>query len=147
MDQQEALARHRKVLPKWLALYYSDPIELVSGEGRHVTDANGRQYLDFFGGILTTMTGYSVPEVVDAIREQALRMIHSSTLYLITPMIELAERIAELSGVEDAKVFFTTSGTEANDTALLLASCFRSSNNGVPVSLHGSPVARCGPSH
>lgn len=139
MDQQEVLVRHRKVLPKWLTLYYSDPIELVSGEGRYVTDSQGRRYLDFFGGILTTMTGYSVPEVVDAIRDQASKMIHSSTLYLITPMIELAERISELSGMKDAKVFFTTSGTEANDTALLLASCFRSSNNALAVrgSYHG----------
>ncbi len=139
MDQEQVLTRHRKVLPKWLTLYYSDPIELVSGEGRYVIDAQGRRYLDFFGGILTTMTGYSVPEVVDAIRDQASKMIHSSTLYLITPMIELAERIAGLSGIEDAKVFFTTSGTEANDTALLLASCFRSSNNVLAVrgSYHG----------
>ncbi len=139
MDHSEAFARHKKVLPKWLALYYSEPIELVSGSGCHVSDAEGNQYLDFFGGILTTMTGYAVPEVVDAIREQSSKMIHSSTLYLISPMIELAEQISQLSGIEDAKVFFTTSGTEANDTALLLASCYRSSNSVLAVrgSYHG----------
>ncbi|TAN23751.1 MAG: aspartate aminotransferase family protein [Actinomycetota bacterium] len=139
MDQSESFARHKKVIPKWLALYYSEPIELVSGNGRHVRDVDGKEYLDFFGGILTTMTGYGVPEVLDAITGQASRMIHSSTLYLISPMIELAEQISELSGIEEAKVFFTTSGTEANDTALLLASCFRSSNNVLAVrgSYHG----------
>ncbi len=139
MDQEEMLARHRRVLPKWLALYYSDPIELVSGHGCRVRDSAGREYLDFFGGILTTMTGHSVPEVVDALRQQAAKLIHSSTLYLITPMIELAEEISRLSGIPDAKVFFTTSGTEANDTALLLASCFRNSNNVFAVrgSYHG----------
>ncbi len=139
MDHSQAFARHKKVLPKWLSLYYSEPIELVSGSGCHVIDAEGRQYLDFFGGILTTMTGYAVPEVVDAIREQSSKMIHSSTLYLISPMIELAEQISELSGIEDAKVFFTTSGTEANDTALLLASCYRNSNSVLAVrgSYHG----------
>jgi 4-aminobutyrate aminotransferase len=57
----ELLARHRTVLPSWLALYYDDPIALVGGSGRRVVDAEGNEYLDFFGGILTTMTGYNVP--------------------------------------------------------------------------------------
>jgi 4-aminobutyrate aminotransferase len=124
----ELLSRHRKVMPNWVALYYDEPIELVSGEGRRVTDAEGATYLDFFGGILTTSTGYNVPEVVDAIRDQAGRILHTSTLYLIRPMIELAERIAELSTIPDAKVFFVNSGTEAVETALMLTCSVRSSN-------------------
>ncbi len=122
------LERHRKVLPSWLALYYEDPLELVSGKGCVVTDSEGRDYLDFFGGILTTMTGHSVPEVVEAIREQAGRMLHSSTLYLIRPMVELAEKIAASSTVPDAKVFFVSSGTEANEAALLFCCTARRSN-------------------
>jgi 4-aminobutyrate aminotransferase len=121
-------ARHRQVLPAWLALYYDEPIELVRGEGRHVWAADGTRYLDFFGGILTTISGHAVPEVVAAIQEQAAKLVHSSTLYLSKPMVELAERIAGLSGLPDAKVFFTPSGTEANDAALLLATCYRRSN-------------------
>jgi 4-aminobutyrate aminotransferase len=128
VDNPELLERHRKVLPSWLALYYEEPIELVSGKGCVVTDAEGRDYLDFFGGILTTMTGHSVPEVVEAIREQAGRMLHSSTLYLIRPMVELAEKIAALSTVPDAKVFFVSSGTEANEAALLFCCTARRSN-------------------
>ena len=124
----ELLNRHRKVLPSWMALYYDEPIALVDGEGRHVFDAEGNRYLDFFGGILTTMSGYRVPEVVDAIKRQADRMLHTSTLYLIESQIELAERISELSGISDAKVFFTNSGTEANDAALMLATQRRRSN-------------------
>ncbi len=124
----DLLERHRKVLPSWLALYYKQPIALVDGEGRRVRDAEGREYLDFFGGILTTISGYNVPEVVKAVREQAGRMVHTSTLYLIEQQIELAERIAALSPIPDAKVFFTNSGTEANDTALLLATTYRRSN-------------------
>lgn len=104
------------------------PLELTHGEGRHVWDADGNRYLDFFGGILTTMTAHALPEVTKAVSEQAGRLIHSSTLYLNRPMVELAERIATLSGIPDARVFFTTSGTEANDTALLLATTYRSSN-------------------
>ncbi|MEV3858656.1 aspartate aminotransferase family protein [Streptomyces sp. NPDC050095] len=121
-------ARHRAVLPDWLALYYDRPIELTHGEGRHVWDADGNKYLDFFGGILTTMTAHALPEVTKAVSEQASRIIHSSTLYLNRPMVELAERVAQLSGIPDARVFFTTSGTEANDTALLLATSYRRSN-------------------
>jgi len=128
VDHPELLERHRKVLPSWLALYYEDPLELVSGKGCVVTDAEGRDYLDFFGGILTTMTGHSVPEVVEAIREQAGRMLHTSTLYLIRPMVELAEKIAALSTVPDAKVFFVSSGTEANEAALLFCCTARRSN-------------------
>jgi 4-aminobutyrate aminotransferase len=142
----DLLARHRQVLPEWLALYYDEPIALVDGEGRHVVDAEGNRYLDFFGGILTTMTGYAVPEVVDAIRTQAGRMIHTSTLYLVEPMIELAERLAPLSGIPDAKVFFATSGSEANEAALLLAATARRSNQVLAVrnSYHGRSFATMG---
>ena len=144
----ELLDRHRRVMPSWLALYYDEPIELVSGEGRHVVDGEGTRYLDFFGGILTTMTGYDVPEVVDAIRTQAGRMIHTSTLYLIRPMVELAERLAPLSGIPDAKVFFTTSGTEANEAALLLASTARRVEPGArPAQQLSRPVVRHGGHH
>lgn len=120
--------RHRSVMPAWLALYYKEPIQLVRGEGRRVWDQEDRRYLDFFGGILTTMTGYAVPSVVEAIRDQAEKMLHSSTLYLIDAQVELAEKIAELSGIPDAKVFFTNSGSEANDTAYMLATTYRRSN-------------------
>ena len=125
---EDLLARHREVMPSWMALYYDEPISLVDGDGRHVVDAEGNRYLDFFGGILTTMSGYNIPEVVEAIRDQAGKMLHSSTLYLIEQQIELAERIADLSGIPDAKVFFTNSGTEANDAALMMATQYRGSN-------------------
>lgn len=135
----ELLGRHTEVLPSWMALYYEDPIALVDGEGRHVTDAEGNEYLDFFGGILTTMSGYRIPAVVNAIKRQADKMLHTSTLYLIESQIELAERIADLSGIPDAKVFFTNSGSEANDAALMLATQYRQSNQVLAIrgSYHG----------
>ncbi|MET3986811.1 4-aminobutyrate aminotransferase [Streptomyces sp. PvR034] len=135
--------RHQAVMPDWLALYYDRPIELTHGEGRHVWDADGNRYLDFFGGILTTMTAHALPEVTKAVADQAGRIIHSSTLYLNRPMVELAERVAALSGIPDARVFFTTSGTEANDTALLLATTYRRSNQVLAMrnSYHGRSFA------
>ncbi len=139
MAGKDLFLRHSAVMPKWLSLFYSEPIELVSGKGCWVTDQNGVEYLDFFGGILTTMTGYGVEEVVEAIRDQAGKMIHSSTLYLIEPMVTLAEKLASLSRIDNAKVFFTTSGTEANDAALLFATGYRRSNQILAVrnSYHG----------
>ncbi|WP_030349042.1 MULTISPECIES: aspartate aminotransferase family protein [unclassified Streptomyces] len=139
-------SRHRRVLPDWLALYYDDPIEITHGEGRYVWDSAGRRYLDFFGGILTTLTAHALPEVTKAVTEQAGRIIHSSTLYLDRPMIELAERVAQLSGIPDARVFFTTSGTEANDTALLLATTYRRSNTVLAMrnSYHGRSFSAIG---
>jgi 4-aminobutyrate aminotransferase-like enzyme len=125
----DLLARHRAVMPNWVALYYDHPIEITSGKGCRVTDAEGRSYLDFFGGILTNMLGYDVPEVREAVERQlATGVVHTSTLYLIRHQVELAEKIARLSGIKDAKVFFTNSGTEANETALLLATAARRSN-------------------
>lgn len=147
MEEHSSLhKRHRQVMPDWLALLYEEPIALVRGEGRTVWDAEGNSYLDFFGGILTTISGHAVPEVVAAIRDQAGRMIHSSTLYLIEPAIELAEQLAELAPVDDAKVFFVTSGSEANEAALLLAATHRRSNEVLALrnSYHGRSFATVG---
>jgi 4-aminobutyrate aminotransferase-like enzyme len=116
-------------MPNWMGLYYDQPLELVSGSGSRVTDASGRTYLDFFCGILTNMLGYDVPEVREAVERQlATGIVHTSTLYLIRSQVELAEKLARLSGIENAKVFFTNSGTEANETALMLATVARGSN-------------------
>ena len=122
-------ARHRAVIPSWVALNYRAPIEIAGGKGCHVTDSEGRSYLDFFGGILTNMLGYDVAEVREAVERQiATGIYHTSTLYLIRSQVELAEKIVKLSGIPDAKVFFTSSGSEANETALSAALVSRRAN-------------------
>ena len=125
MSHSELLSRHKAVLPSWIALYYSEPIQIVRGEGCYVWDGEGNRYLDFFGQIITTIAGHAIPEVQEAIRRQTDLLLHSSTVYLSELMVELAEKIADLSGIQDAKVFFTTSGTEATDTALLTSCLYR----------------------
>jgi len=142
----ELYARTRAVLPSWLSLYYEEPIELDHGSGRHVWDSAGTRYLDFFGGILTTMTEHALPAVTEAVSAQAAKIIHSSTLYLNRPMVELCEEIAAVSGIPDAKVFLTTSGTEANDAALLLASVRNGSNQVLALrnSYHGRSFSTIG---
>ena len=124
----DLLARYRAVLPSFVKPMFAEPISIDRGEGSYVYTAGGERYLDFFGGVLTTMIGHNHPKVAAAVREQAGKVMHTSTLYLNEPMIELAERITRLSGIPDARVFFTASGSEANDTALLLATSYRKSN-------------------
>nr|WP_042180809.1 aspartate aminotransferase family protein [Kibdelosporangium sp. MJ126-NF4]CEL14602.1 putative aminotransferase [Kibdelosporangium sp. MJ126-NF4]CTQ96769.1 putative aminotransferase [Kibdelosporangium sp. MJ126-NF4] len=147
MPEHDLLQRHRAVLPNWLSLYYAEPIEIVSGQGRRVVDSQGKEYLDFFAGILTNAIGYDIAEISDAVRAQLdSGVLHTSTLYLIRKQVELAEKIAELSGIPDAKVFFTNSGTEANEAALLLATQYRSSNQVLALrnSYHGRTFAAMG---
>ena len=125
----ELAERYRAVFPSWLGpLHGTAPISLDHGDGGYVWDLEGNKYLDAFGGVLTTMIGHNHPEVTASLQAQAAKVIHSSTLYLNEEMIALAEEIAAVSGIPDARVFFTASGSEANDTALLLATSYRKSN-------------------
>src|SRR5690349_207398 len=144
----DLLARHRAVLPGWMPVYYGDDaLEIVSGSGRRVTAADGRTYLDFFGGVLTNMLGYDVPEVREALERQiGTGVLHTSTLYLIRSQVELAEKIARLSGIPDARVFFTNSGSEANEAALMVATNYRRSNQILAIrnSYHGRTYATVG---
>nr|WP_296068995.1 aminotransferase class III-fold pyridoxal phosphate-dependent enzyme [uncultured Actinoplanes sp.] len=145
MSDDDLLARHRAVMPSWMPIYYGDDaLEIVSGSGRRVTGSDGRTYLDFFGGVLTNMIGYDVAEINEAVRRQlATGVVHTSTLYLIKQQVELAEKIARLSGIPDARVFLTNSGTEANETALLVATNVRRSNQVLAIknSYHGRTFA------
>lgn len=124
----ELLARYRAVMPSYVSPMYAEPLSIDRGEGGYVWDLEGNRYLDYFGGVLTTMIGHSNPDVVAAVQAQAARVMHTSSLYLSEPMIELAEEIAAVSGIPDARVCFVTSGSEANDTAILLATSYRKSN-------------------
>ncbi len=125
---EDLLARYKAVLPSYLKPLHAEPISIDRGEGSYVWDLEGNRYLDWFGGVLTTMIGHSIPEIVSAVQEQAAKVMHTSTLYLSEPMIAFAEEVAAVSGIPDARVFFTASGTEANDTAVMTACAYRGSN-------------------
>ena len=135
----ELADRYRNVLPSFLAPYYAEPLAIDHGSGSYVFDGDGRRYLDFFGGVLTTMIGHDHPAVTAAVRAQASKVMHTSTLYLSEPMIEFAEMVAAVSGIPDARVYFTPSGSEANDAALLLATNYRRSSQILAIrnSYHG----------
>jgi 4-aminobutyrate aminotransferase len=147
MRHEELLRRHKSVMPGWVALYYDDPIELSHGEGFRVWDSEGNEYLDFFGGIVTTISGHNIPEIVEAVREQAGKILHSSTLYLIENQIKLAEKLISLSPISgDQKVFFVSSGSEANEAALLFATQHRRSSEVLAMrgSYHGGSFGTMG---
>ena len=124
----EMFKRYRAVLPSFVSPLHAEPISIDRGEGSYVWDLEGNRYLDWFGGVLTTMIGHSIPEIVAAVQTQAAKVMHTSTLYLSEPMIGFAEDVAAVSGIPDARVFFTASGSEANDMAVMLATSYRGSN-------------------
>ena len=81
----ELAARYAAVLPSFLHLLHDEPVSIDRGEGSYVWDVEGNRYLDFFGGVLTTMIGHAEPTVVAAVQEQAAKVMHTSTLYLSEP--------------------------------------------------------------
>ncbi|MCA9653816.1 MAG: aspartate aminotransferase family protein [Myxococcales bacterium] len=121
MERQEILDKHQQFLFPCVANYYQEPIILTEGKGSRVRDVDGREYLDFFGGILTVSMGHCQPEVVEAIVEQSRRLGHVSTLYPTENLVRAAERLAKMTPGELKSCFFSNSGTEADETAIMLA--------------------------
>ncbi len=121
MKDSELRDKQKNFLFPCVANYYSEPLILTHGQGKTVTDSGGKEYLDFFGGILTTMLGHSHPKVNKAVIEQVGKLQHTSTLYQTIPQVELAEKMAEITPGEMKQSFFTNSGTEADETAVLAA--------------------------
>ena len=104
-----------------VATYYEKPLTLVRGKGMYLTDSQGAEYLDFFGGILTVSVGHCNETVTQAVVEQNQTLQHVSTLYINEPQARLAKKLAEVTPGTLTKSFFTSSGTEANETAVLFA--------------------------
>lgn len=113
--------RAKKYLFAAQQTYYSEPLTLVDGEGTHVRDDQGREYLDAFAGIATNTLGYGNTEVADAVADQARKLMHVSTLYLTNEQLDFAEKIADVSPEGMSKSFVSNSGSEANETAALIA--------------------------
>ncbi len=116
--------------------YYKSPLVLVEGQGSRVIDSEGREFLDFFCGILTTGIGHCHPEVVERIREQVGTLGHVSTLYLSENHVEMAKRLAAIAPGKLNRSFFTNSGTEAVETAVMVA-CMYTGRNEIIALRHG----------
>ena len=114
-------AAHEDYLFPCLKPLYREPLALVEAHGVTVIDAEGEKYLDFFAGILTTSIGHCHPAVVERVREQVGRLGHTSTLYLTENQVTVARKLAEIAPGRLSSSFFTNSGTEAVETAMMLA--------------------------
>lgn len=101
--------------------YGTPPVALVSGSGCRVTDADGREYLDLIAGIAVSSLGHAHPAVVEAVSRQIATIAHTSNLFINPPALQLAERLAELMGVDGARVFLSNDGATANETAIKTA--------------------------
>ena len=116
---------NKKMLSRWSTVvqnnYGTPTIALVKGKGIVVTDADGKQYLDFLGGIATSILGHAHPAIVKAVTKQVSTLSHVSNFYAHPQAIELAEKLTAMTGDKNAKVFFCQSGAEANEAALKLS--------------------------
>lgn len=121
-----------------MKLYKRVPIRLVSGKGSRVKDAEGREYIDVLAGIAVNSLGHCHPAVVEAVREQAGKLIHCSNFYATEPQAKLAELLVTQSGL--GKIFFCNSGAEAAEGALKLARKWGSKNGrgGGVITMDGS---------
>ena len=116
--------KHKKYLFDAVKNFYKEPLVIEEGKGFYVSDSDGRSYLDFFGGILTVSVGHANDEVNTAIKAQVDRLSHISSLYPSIPVVDLAERLVRLAPGNLEKVFFNASGTEADETAVMMAQLY-----------------------
>ncbi len=124
LTSAEVRAKHKEFLFPSVANYYEESVVLESGHGSRLKDLDGKNYLDFFGGILTVSLGQTHEKVNKALHAQVDRLGHVSTLYPTLPIVELAEKLVDLAPGKLKKAFFTASGTEADETAVNLAQVF-----------------------
>ncbi len=121
MSNAEIVAGQREYLLPSMLHMYSEPLALAEGKGVRVKDADGKEYLDLFSGILTTSIGHCHPRIIERVTEQMNRLGHVSTLYATEVQVEAARRLAEIAPGNLKRTFFTNSGTEAIETALMMA--------------------------
>jgi 4-aminobutyrate aminotransferase-like enzyme len=128
MEKKEIYEKHKKYLVPCVTNYYKEPLILDRGRGRYLYDIDGKEYLDFFGGIVTISVGHCDDEITSKTYEQMRRLQHTSTLYPNVSIVSLAEKLAEITPGKLQKSFFTNSGTEAIETAILLAQLYTKSH-------------------
>ena len=121
LDAKTIRELHAKYLFPAVINYYQESLPLVRGKGTRLWDADGREYLDFFGGILTVSLGHCDDEVNEKVKAQVDTLQHASTLYPTPPLVLLAKRLAEIAPGDLSQSFMTSSGTEADETAIMLA--------------------------
>src|SRR5713101_7206517 len=118
---EEVVRKHKEYIWPAVTNFYKEPLVADHASMQHVWDVEGRKYLDFFGGILTVSVGHANPRITGPVKAQVDRLQHLSTLYPNEAIVALAEKVAQITPGALQSSFFTNSGTEANEAAILLA--------------------------
>lgn len=120
-NREELKKRREKYLVPGVKQLYSDPPHIVKGKGQFLYDETGREYLDMFAGIVTVSVGHCHPKITQRTIDQLQQLQHTSTIFMTQPMVDLAEKLAEIAPGDLSKSFITNSGTEANEAAIRTA--------------------------
>jgi len=147
MTKQEIILARQEFLFPAVFNYFKDPLVVTRAKDQYVWDADGNQYLDFFGGIVTVSVGHCNEAVNKKVHAQIDKLEHVSTVFLNEPQIALAQKLAQITPAGALrKSFFTNSGTEANETAILAARCYTGSTEIIALrhSYHGRSSATMG---
>jgi len=121
MTKEEIIKKHKQYLFPSIFTYYSEPLVTDHASMQYLWDADGKKYLDFFGGIVTISVGHANPRITSKIKAQVDKLQHASTVFPNEAVVALAEKIAQITPGEISQSYFTNSGTEANETAIQLA--------------------------
>jgi 4-aminobutyrate aminotransferase-like enzyme len=147
MNKSEILLAQKEFLFPAVFHYFKDPLVISHAKDQHVWDSDGNEYLDFFGGIVTVSVGHCNEQVNRKVHAQMDRLQHVSTVFVNEPQVDLARKLASITpGGALRKSFFTNSGSEANETAILAARCFTGSTEIIALrhSYHGRSSAAMG---
>jgi len=118
LTREEINRKQKEFIFPSVTNYFAEPVPMDHGLMQHVWDVDGKQYLDFFGGIVTVSVGHCNPRVISRTKAQIDRLQHVSTCFPTEPMVTLAEKLAQITPGDLKKSYFTNSGTEANETAI-----------------------------
>jgi 4-aminobutyrate aminotransferase len=121
MTKDEIVSKYRQYLFSSVTTYYTDPLVTDHGSMQYLWDVDGKKYLDFFGGIVTVSVGHCNPRVTSKIKAQTDKLQHGSTVFPNEAIVDIAEKLAQITPGDISKSYFTNSGTEANETAIQLA--------------------------
>jgi 4-aminobutyrate aminotransferase-like enzyme len=147
MNKQEILLAQKEYLFPAVFHYFKDPLVISHAKDQYVWDTDGKQYLDFFGGIVTVSVGHCNEKVNAKVHAQIDKLEHVSTVFVNEPQVALAKKLASITPAGALrKTFFTNSGTEANETAILAARCYTGSTEVIALrhSYHGRSSATMG---
>jgi 4-aminobutyrate aminotransferase-like enzyme len=125
MTKDEIILANKEFLFPAVFHYFKEPLVVSHAKDQYVWDADGNQYLDFFGGIVTVSVGHCNEQITKKVHEQLDKLQHVSTVFATEPQVALAKKVAGITpNGALTKSFFTNSGTEANETAILAARCY-----------------------